>query len=101
MKIRYDECVHHAHAGKQYGCKDETYEGLDWFDEDHPKPTKEELEAVWEEIKDETTLREIRSERAFNYPPIGEQLDALFHAGVFPAEMAEKIQQVKNSYPKP
>jgi len=34
------------------------------------------------------------------YPPIGDQLDALFHAGVFPSEMAAQIQAVKDKYPK-
>lgn len=34
------------------------------------------------------------------YPSIGDQLDALFHAGVFPAEMAAQIQAVKDKYPK-
>ena len=34
------------------------------------------------------------------YPSIGDQLDALFHAGVFPAEMAAEIQAVKDKYPK-
>jgi len=38
--------------------------------------------------------------RISEYPPIGDQLDALFHAGVFPQEMADKIQAVKNKYPK-
>jgi hypothetical protein len=38
--------------------------------------------------------------RATEYPPIGDQLDALFHAGVFPADMAAKIQAVKDKYPK-
>ena len=38
--------------------------------------------------------------RALEYPPIGDQLDALFHAGIFPPEMAAKIQAVKNKYPK-
>lgn len=39
--------------------------------------------------------------RAAEYPPIGDQLDALFHAGVFPADMAAVIQAVKEKYPKP
>lgn len=38
--------------------------------------------------------------RAGEYPSIGDQLDALFHAGVFPAEMAATIQAVKDKYPK-
>lgn len=41
-----------------------------------------------------------RTDRAAEYPPIGDQLDALFHAGVFPAEMATQIQAVKDKYPK-
>ena len=38
--------------------------------------------------------------RAGEYPPIGDQLDALFKAGVFPADMAARIQAVKDKYPK-
>jgi hypothetical protein len=34
------------------------------------------------------------------YPPIGDQLDALFHAGVFPEEMAAQLQAVKDQFPK-
>ncbi len=41
-----------------------------------------------------------REQRANRYPPIGDQLDALFHAGVFPPEMAAQIQAVKDKYPK-
>ena len=43
---------------------------------------------------------EARENRAAEYPSIGDQLDALFHAGVFPADMESKIQAVKNKYPK-
>lgn len=39
--------------------------------------------------------------RRREYPSIGDQLDALFHAGVFPAEMAELLASVKAKYPKP
>jgi len=38
--------------------------------------------------------------RVVEYPAIGDQLDALFHAGVFPPEMAAQIQAVKDKYPK-
>jgi hypothetical protein len=41
-----------------------------------------------------------KASRASEYPAIGDQLDALFHAGVFPAEMAAAIQAVKDKYPK-
>jgi hypothetical protein len=41
-----------------------------------------------------------QEKRVMEYPSIGDQLDALFHAGVFPAEMAAQIQAVKDKYPK-
>jgi hypothetical protein len=44
---------------------------------------------------------EVRESRSTEYPSIGDQLDALFHAGVFPEEMAAQIQAVKDAHPKP
>jgi hypothetical protein len=41
-----------------------------------------------------------KSKRQIEYPSIGDQLDALFHANVFPTEMAALIQSVKDKYPK-
>jgi hypothetical protein len=41
-----------------------------------------------------------KTKRVAEYPPIGDQLDALFHAGVFPADMAAQIQAIKDKYPK-
>ena len=38
--------------------------------------------------------------RQYDYPSIGDQLDALYHAGVFPADMAAKIKAVKDMHPK-
>ena len=43
---------------------------------------------------------EYKTKRASEYPSIGDQLDALFHAGAFPNEMAAAIQAVKDKYPK-
>ena len=48
----------------------------------------------------ESNLKQVRNNRSSEYPSIGDQLDALFHAGVFPADMAAKIQAVKDKYPK-
>jgi hypothetical protein len=38
--------------------------------------------------------------RKGEYPAIGDQLDALYHAGMFPAEMAALLRAVKDKYPK-
>jgi hypothetical protein len=34
------------------------------------------------------------------YPPLGDQLDDLYHAGVFSAEMTAKLKKVKDDNPK-
>lgn len=38
--------------------------------------------------------------RQAEYPPIGDQLDALWKGGEAAAEMLAKVQAVKNKYPK-
>jgi hypothetical protein len=38
--------------------------------------------------------------RRRSYPDIGDQLDALFHTGVFPDDMAAILQAVKDANPK-
>ena len=69
--------------------------------------TPEEIEArkaeevEYEKVKIKKDKVRYRFERATNYPAIGDQLDALYHAGVFPKEMADKIKAVKADYPKP
>lgn len=40
------------------------------------------------------------AKRQAEYPPIGDQLDALWKGGEAAAEMLAKVQAVKNKYPK-
>ena len=48
-------------------------------------------------VPDPPTYDEMRRR---NYPPIGDQLDALYHAGVFPDAMAAEIKKIKDAYAK-
>jgi hypothetical protein len=57
-------------------------------------------EAQWAAEQAALALTKYQRDRAAEYPAIGDQLDALFHAGVFPADMAAALQAVKNKYPK-
>ena len=59
------------------------------------QPTEVELNAELERLKNFSPMRRMRY-----YPPIGDQLDALYHAGVFPDDMAAKIKSVKDNFPK-
>ena len=42
-----------------------------------------------------------KAKRAADYPPIGDQLDALWKGGDAAVEMLTKVQAVKTKYPKP
>lgn len=68
--------------------------------------TPEEV-AIWEADRAEAVAKraaeaktQYQRNRAAEYPSIGDQLDALFKAGAFPADMAAAIQAVKDKYPK-
>jgi hypothetical protein len=70
-----------------------------------PFTAEEEIEwaaeqAAWAAKQVELAATEYRRQRAAEYPPIGDQLDALFKAGAFPADMAATLQAVKDKYPK-
>jgi hypothetical protein len=46
------------------------------------------------------TANEYKAKRAAEYPPIGDQLDALWKGGDAAAEMLAKVQAVKTKFPK-
>ena len=62
-----------------------------------PQPSVADCEAAHTQWAN----KEYQRTRAEAYPSIGDQLDALFHASVFPSEMASTLQAVKDKYPKP
>ena len=73
---------------------------LEWLDTNQTQPTEAEIIAEVARLQAAYDAKAYARKRAVEYPAIGDQLDALFHAGVFPAEMADKIQAIKNKYPK-
>lgn len=87
--------------GAVWGVNGSSYEGIEWHDTVHTKPTEEEVATEVARLIQEQTATEYQRLRKREYPSIGDQLDALFHAGVFPADMAAQIQAIKDKYPKP
>ncbi len=73
---------------------------IEYWGIDAPIPTDEELQVAWEAYQAQMAATAYKAKRAAEYPGIGDQLDALFKAGVFPPDMAAKIQAVKDKYPK-
>ena len=64
-------------------------------------PTEKTIQDKIKELEKEYSDNKYQRDRAPLYPAIGDQLDALYHAGVFPKEMADKIKAVKDANPKP
>ena len=73
---------------------------LEWLDTNQTQPTEAEIQAEVTRLQAEYDAQAYAPSRVQEYPPIGDQLDALFKAGVFPADMAAAIQAVKDKYPK-
>lgn len=77
-----------------------TYEGIEWVGGE-PKYTKKQIQTELKKLQSRNKKYEYRTLRSQEYPSVQDQLDALYHAGLFPEEMANKIKKVKEKYPKP
>ena len=75
-------------------------EEVEWINPSTAPVTEAEIATELARLQADYEAKQYQRNRAGEYPAIGDQLDALFHAGVFPEEMAEKIQAIKNKYPK-
>ena len=63
-------------------------------------PSQAEIDAKRQELRDDYDSKSYQRARQKNYPDIGDQLDDLYHAGVFSADMTAKLKKVKDDNPK-
>ena len=91
------EALHSLRPGSEWVLRGDD---LEWLDTNQTQPTEAEIIAEVARLQAAYDAKAYARKRAVEYPAIGDQLDALFHAGVFPAEMADKIQAIKDKYPK-
>jgi len=61
--IGYAEAISDLYPGKQYAVRDNDYEQLTWFENDMPKPSKEELDAKIAQLEEEEPMRCVRDIR--------------------------------------
>jgi hypothetical protein len=52
----------HFYTDKNFFCID-TYETLEWMETDIPKPTKQELQDLYESVKEKWSIADMRQER--------------------------------------
>tara|TARA_R110000823_G_C15748201_1_gene481600 strand:- start:28 stop:321 length:294 start_codon:yes stop_codon:yes gene_type:complete len=76
-----------------------TEDNIDW--KDGHTTTDAENSAIDAELVRLQALEDYQAPRKAAYPSVGDQLDALFHAGVFDDTMTATIQAVKDAHPKP
>jgi len=84
----------------EFVIENNDYTTIRWIVEPESIPTLEQIQAEIAVISEETQKLQYKSLRKAEYPSIGDQLDALYHAVLFPQEMADKIAAVKLKYPK-
>lgn len=100
-KYSYAEALDSLFPGTTWRIPGEGYSDIQWDESNTiPKPNKEILDEEILRLQSEWDALEYARSRVKEYPSIGDQLDALFHAGVFPEEMSALIQSVKDKYPK-
>ena len=73
---------------------------LEWKDSKITQPTQSEIDAEVIRLQVKYDAQEYARNRASEYPAIGDQLDDLYHAGAFSAEMIAKLKKVKDDNPK-
>jgi hypothetical protein len=71
-----------------------------WHKPDTAPVTLEQILQEQQRLQQAYDWEEYKRNRAREYPSIQEQLDALYHAGVFPPDMAARIRAVKAKYPR-
>lgn len=74
---------------------------LEWFDTEQIQPSDSDITAEVLRLQTKYDAAEYQRRRVAEYPPIGDQLDALWKGGDAASEMLAAVQAVKLKYPKP
>jgi hypothetical protein len=98
--VFYSKAIQKLRPTSGFVIEGTDYSTLIWRDENTTKPTEQEILEEFEILKAAYEAQDYARKRVEEYPLIGDQLDALFHAGVFPEDMAAQIQAIKDKYPK-
>jgi hypothetical protein len=98
--IDYTHILSIHYVGSQWTLDGDYYDGLTWLS-DTPKPTKAELDALWESTKATLQNKEAERQRAAAY--VAESDPLFFKAQRGEATMEEwqsKVAEIKTRYPK-
>ena len=96
--IRIPNALNTLRPNAKYNLIGHEYAGLDWMDAEQTKPTEAEINAEVLRLQADYDLK--LYQRLRKYPPIGDQLDALWKGGAAAEEMRATVMAVKTKHPK-
>lgn len=81
----------------QWVCYENDLDRIEWTDDSIPQPSNAEIEAEVKRLQAQYDALQYQRDRI--YPPIGDQLDEIYHNGI--DEWKKTIKAVKDAHPKP
>ena len=100
MIFNYAAAIASLYPELQFACTGESYENLNVISGE--KPSKQELDAEIERLKEEWDALEYQRLRAASYPTMADQMDMQYHDALNgTTNWQDAINAVKAKYPKP
>ena len=98
-----DKALNVLRPEARWSLSGDTYEGLNWLDDEQIKPTQQEVEDKVAELIADFESKQYQRQRV--YPSLGDQLDMLWHAidnGTLnkTSDFYTAIKAVKDANPK-
>ena len=98
--IDYTQILSTNYAGSQWTLNGDSYDGLTWLS-DTPKPTQEELDALWESTQTVVANQQAVTKRHNAYVAEADPLFFKAQRGEgTTAEWEAKVAEIKTRYPK-
>ena len=97
MSVSKFDAIHSLVGGQLAGDTDG--KKINYIDGQTP-PSEKAITDEIARLEKEESDNEYKDKRAVAYPPIGDQLDDLYHKGAFSDEMKAKLKKVKDDFPK-
>jgi hypothetical protein len=89
------------YIGSEWTLDGDDYSGLTWLS-DSPKPTEQEIEALWPTVQYETAYKAVETARAQAYRETSDPIFFEYQRGdATEAEWLAAVQAVKDSNPYP
>ena len=96
------EALQSLKPGAQWSLTGDSYEGLNWLDEEQTQPTEEQCLAEAAKLQAAYDALEYQRQRAPEYPPITDYLDGIAKGDKVQVDAyIAACQAVKTKYPKP